>query len=123
MERLFESFSALKEEFVDDPAILGTIDHEIKLARECIAEMDDEPKEDRPAPTFGEVDSPDNPAAEVAPYTGATLLRLAVKWRGHGFTWQAKLRDSSLRRWKSRISGSLIVGSPRVNERSSVGLG
>jgi hypothetical protein len=29
MERLLESFSALKEEFVDDPAILGTIDHEI----------------------------------------------------------------------------------------------
>jgi hypothetical protein len=41
---LLESFSALKEEFVDDPAILGNIDHEIKLAREWIAEMDDEPK-------------------------------------------------------------------------------
>ena len=40
-----------EEEFVDDPAILGNIDHEIKLAREWIAEMDDEPKEDRPART------------------------------------------------------------------------
>ena len=51
MKPLLESFSALKEEFVDDPAILGNIDHEIKLAREWIAEMDDEPKEDRPART------------------------------------------------------------------------
>ena len=63
---LLESFSALKEEFVDDPAILGSIDHEIKLAREWIAlNMDDEPEEDRPARTFGDVDSPHNPPAQA----------------------------------------------------------
>ena len=66
MEPLLESFSALKEEFVDDPAILGNIDHEIKLAREWIAEeMADEPEEDRPTRTFGDVDSPDNPPAQA----------------------------------------------------------
>jgi hypothetical protein len=46
MKPLLESFSALKEEFVDDPAILGTL---ITRSKEWIAEMDDEPKEDRPA--------------------------------------------------------------------------
>ena len=65
MEPLLESLPSLKEEFVDDPVILGNIDHEIKLARERIAEMDHEPKEDRPARTFGDVDSPDNPPAQA----------------------------------------------------------
>jgi hypothetical protein len=66
MKPLLESFSALKEEFVDDPAILGNIDHEIELAREWIAEnMDDDPNEDRPRRTFGDVDSPDNPCAQA----------------------------------------------------------
>jgi hypothetical protein len=66
MDPLLESFSALKQEFADDPAIIGNIDQEIRLAREWIAEkMDDEPKEHRPARTFGDVDSPDNSPAQA----------------------------------------------------------
>lgn len=66
MNPLLESLSALKQEFADDRAIIGNIDQEIKLAREWIAEkMDDDPKEDRPARTFGDVESPDNPLAQA----------------------------------------------------------
>jgi hypothetical protein len=66
MDPLLESFSALKEEFVDDPSILSSIDQEIKLAQEWIADkMADDPIEDRPSRTFGDVDSPDNPPAQA----------------------------------------------------------
>lgn len=66
MGPLLESFSALKEEFADDPAILINIDHEIELTQEWIAEkMADDPKEDRPPRTFGEVDTPAHPPAQA----------------------------------------------------------
>ena len=66
MEPLLESFSGLKEEFADDLAVLGTIDRQIELARDWIAEkMADNPKRDRPALTFGAVDSPDSPPAQT----------------------------------------------------------
>lgn len=66
MEPLLESFSGLKEEFADDPTILKTIDRQIELARNWIAEkMDENPKEDRPARRFGDVDSPDAPPAQA----------------------------------------------------------
>jgi hypothetical protein len=61
MDPLLESFSALKQEFADDPVIVRQIDDEIQSARNWIAEkLDDEPKEDRPARTFGDVDSSDS---------------------------------------------------------------
>jgi hypothetical protein len=66
IEPLLDSFSALKQEFADDPEIIDNIDREITLAREWIAEKtDDDPKEDRPARTYGDVDSPDNPPAQA----------------------------------------------------------
>jgi hypothetical protein len=59
MEPLLESFSGLKKEFTDDPAILSKIDQEVQLTQEWIAEkMADDPKEDRPSRSFGEVDTP-----------------------------------------------------------------
>ena len=61
MEPLLESFSALKEEFADDPTILHKIEHEIEKTEEWIAEkMADDPKQTRPARTFGDVDSADH---------------------------------------------------------------
>lgn len=64
LEPLLQSFSGLKEEFADDPTILKAIDLEIELGRNWIAEeMADNPKQDRPARRFGDVESPDYPAA------------------------------------------------------------
>jgi hypothetical protein len=66
IEPLLESFSGLKEEFADDPAILKRIDREIELARQWIAEkMNEDPKVDRPARRFGDVDSLDYPVART----------------------------------------------------------
>jgi hypothetical protein len=65
MDPLLESFSALKQEFADDPEIVSKIESEIQLAQAWIAETtEDDPKEDRPTRTFGDVDSPDNPPAQ-----------------------------------------------------------
>ena len=65
MDPLLESFSAMKQEFADDPEIVSKIENEIQLARAWIAEKtEDEPKEDRQARTFGDVDSLDNPAPQ-----------------------------------------------------------
>jgi hypothetical protein len=62
LDPLLESFSALKKEFADDPAIIGRIENEIQLGRSWIAEeTEDDPKEKRTPRTFGDVDSPDNP--------------------------------------------------------------
>ena len=62
IDPLLESFSALKEEFADDPAVTSIIDNEIQLGRAWIAEQtEDDPKEERPARSFGDVESPDNP--------------------------------------------------------------
>lgn len=62
MEPLLESFSALKEEFADDHSILSIIDHEIQATQEWVAEkLEDDPKDDRPARTFGDVDPPNQP--------------------------------------------------------------
>jgi hypothetical protein len=66
MGPLLESFSALKEEFADDPAILSNIDQEIEQTQEWIADkMADAAKEDRPGRTFGDVDSADQPTAQA----------------------------------------------------------
>jgi len=60
MDPLLESFSAMKQEFADDPEIVSKIESEIQLARAWVAEKtEDEPKEDRSARIFGDVDSPD----------------------------------------------------------------
>jgi hypothetical protein len=65
MDPLLESFSAMKQEFADDPEIVSKIEREIQFAQAWIAETtEDEPKEDRPARTFGDVDSPDNPSPQ-----------------------------------------------------------
>ncbi len=62
MEPLLESFSSLKKEFADDPTVLAAIDREIELGRKWIAEkLDENPKEERTARRFGDVDSPDHP--------------------------------------------------------------
>jgi hypothetical protein len=64
MDLLLESFSGLKAEFADEPAILTKINRQIELARDWIREqMDENPKEVRPARRFGDVDSPDFPVA------------------------------------------------------------
>lgn len=64
MEPLLESFFAMKHEFAEDTRILSTIDQQINLAREWIAEkMNENPKEERPARRFGDVDSPEHPDA------------------------------------------------------------
>jgi hypothetical protein len=66
MDPLLDSFSNIKEEFADDPAILATIDREIELGRDWIADnLDENPKEETPARLFGDVDSPDYPVGPV----------------------------------------------------------
>jgi hypothetical protein len=66
IDPLLESFSALKKEFADDPAIVSRIETEIQLGRSWIAEnTEDRPKQERPARIFGDVDSPDNPPAQA----------------------------------------------------------
>jgi hypothetical protein len=66
MDPLLESFSAMKQEFADDPEIVSKIECEIQLARAWITEKtEDDPKEDRPARTFGDVESPDNPPPQA----------------------------------------------------------
>lgn len=65
MGPLLDSFSALKEEFADDAGILNDIAREIEMAEEWIAEkMADGPKQDRPARSFGDVASSDQPPAQ-----------------------------------------------------------
>jgi hypothetical protein len=60
MQPLVDSLSALKEEFADDPSALSRIDKEIEHIQKWITEtIENEPKNDRPARTFGDVDSPD----------------------------------------------------------------
>ena len=60
MQPLIGSFSALKQEFADEPDILVKIDQEIQSIRQWVAEEEkNEPKTDRPARTFGDVDTPD----------------------------------------------------------------
>jgi hypothetical protein len=60
MQPLIGSFSALKQEFADEPDILVKIDQEIQSIRQWVAEEEEnEPKTDRPARTFGDVDTPD----------------------------------------------------------------
>lgn len=63
IDPLLGSFSALKQEFADDPAIVGKIDRQIQLAQEWSAEIlaEEEPKQERPARAFGDVDPLDNP--------------------------------------------------------------
>ena len=66
IEPLLESFSALKEEFASDPVIVSRIENEIQLGRSWIAEKtEDDPKEERSARTFGDVESSDNPPARA----------------------------------------------------------
>jgi hypothetical protein len=66
MQPLLDSLSALKQEFVGEPAILSVIDREIQLTELWIAEhMPDDPDESRPGHSFGGVDTPDYPPAQV----------------------------------------------------------
>jgi energy-coupling factor transporter ATP-binding protein EcfA2 len=60
MQPLIGSFSALKQEFADEPDILVKIDQEIQSIRQWVAEKEEnEPKTDRPARTFGDVETLD----------------------------------------------------------------
>jgi hypothetical protein len=60
MQPLVDSFSALKQEFADEPAILAAINKEVQSIEQWVAEkIESEPKTDRPARTFGDVDTPD----------------------------------------------------------------
>jgi len=66
MEPLLNSFSALKEEFADDPAILSDIEREIQRTQEWISEnTPDESKENRKARIFGDVDTQDQPPVHL----------------------------------------------------------
>lgn len=61
MQPLIDSFSALKEEYVAEPAIVGSIDKQIQCIMQWVAEkIESEPKKDRPARTFGDVDVPES---------------------------------------------------------------
>jgi hypothetical protein len=61
MEPLLDSFSALKEEFAEEPAILSSIELEIAHAKDWIAEKTtDDPKKDRTPRVFGDVDASDH---------------------------------------------------------------
>jgi hypothetical protein len=60
IDPLLDSFSALKKEFAADPATVTKIDREIQIAREWSEKLlAEEPEEERPARSFGEVDSQD----------------------------------------------------------------
>jgi hypothetical protein len=62
IEPLLSSFSALKEEFADDPAILTQIEREIRFAQSWISDhTPDDSGKKRPERTFGEVDAQDQP--------------------------------------------------------------
>jgi hypothetical protein len=62
MEPLLSSFSALKEEFADDPAILIQVEREITFAHSWISDhTTDDSDIKRPERTFGEVDAQDQP--------------------------------------------------------------
>lgn len=66
MEPLLESMSSLQEDFSGEPAVVEAIEHEISQARDWIAErMDENPKKERPARQFGDVDSPDQPVTST----------------------------------------------------------
>ena len=61
MEPLLDSFSALKEEFADEPEILSSVDREVEHTQEWIsARMDHDPEEDCPPRVFGDVRAPDH---------------------------------------------------------------
>ena len=60
MQPLIDSFSALNQEFADEPEILGKIHKEIQFIEQWVAEkIENESKTDRPARTFGDVDNPE----------------------------------------------------------------
>jgi hypothetical protein len=66
MEPLLDSFSALKKEFADDPDILSTIDREVELAQGWVSEnMPDDADKERPARAFGDVDTTEQPPAQL----------------------------------------------------------
>ena len=66
MQPLLDSFSALKQEFAGEPAILREIDRQIQLAELWISEhMPEDSDESRPAHSFGNVDASDHPSAQV----------------------------------------------------------
>lgn len=58
MEPLLESFGSLKEECADDPNLVSAIEREIRMTREWVAQkLADEPKQEHPARTFGDVET------------------------------------------------------------------
>ena len=60
MQPLIDSFTALKQEFADEPAMLANINKEVQSIEQWVAEkIENEPKTDRPARTFGDVDTPE----------------------------------------------------------------
>jgi hypothetical protein len=65
MDPLMESLTSLKEECADDADLVGKIEQQIAKARDWIADkLSDEPKRERAARAFGDVDSTsDLPAA------------------------------------------------------------
>jgi hypothetical protein len=66
MDPLIESLGSLKAECADDPALVSAVDEQIALAREWIAEkLGDDPKDERPPRTFGDVEAVSDPRASV----------------------------------------------------------
>jgi hypothetical protein len=61
LQPLLDSFSSLKEECADDPELVELIDREIELGGEWIAENLDDPKEERPPRTFGDIEVMNEP--------------------------------------------------------------
>jgi hypothetical protein len=66
LQPLLDSFSALKEEFAGEPAILSDIDREILEGQEWISNhMADDSQKDRPTRAFGDVDPSDHLPAQI----------------------------------------------------------
>jgi hypothetical protein len=66
IDPLLDSFSALIKEFANDAATVSKIDRQIQLAREWSDRLlAEEPEDERPARSFGDVDSQDVPPPEA----------------------------------------------------------
>ncbi len=66
LDPLLDSFSALKKEFAEDPAVVSYIARQIQIGREwCEELLADEPDNERPKRNFDELDPQDSPLPQA----------------------------------------------------------
>jgi hypothetical protein len=66
LQPLLDSFSSLREECADDPALVKRIDREIQRGNDWIADrLGEDPDEERPARTFGDIEVMNEPPLTV----------------------------------------------------------